>query len=376
MKINKILIISLIFAILLTVGCAKKFDLKRQDEILANDWKYPRSNTESTARIESEFGGQLNLKWKKKSPDSPIGPLAFGAGKLIMVGKNGRICFYNPNDGNYLGRYRFKRAAQTGFLVEDSLGYFSLSNKQNTFMCKNLYNRNTVWDLEVKDVTGTPIILQKNIFFSSALGELFSLDRLTGDIIWRDSVGYKCLSGPSGQGEMIVFPLDNGLLNCYNANSGDLHYSINLGEPLVSKAVIGDRIYISSVDGSMFAVDRNSGAVVWRKNYQNPIWTSPALDQGKIYFGDNAGNLIAVSENDGQILWTYNCDAVILASPIVVGNYVVFSALDKVLYCLDKSSGALASKYKFDREAEFPPISDGTSIYIAIRGGGLFCFGD
>jgi len=293
-----------------------------------------------------------------------------------LVGKNGRICFYNVNDGKYLGRYRYKRSAQTGIVVKDSLAYYGLSHRKDRFLCSNLYNRNTVWDLAVKDVTGAPIIIEKNIFFSSALGEIICLDRFTGDRIWRDSTGYKCLSGPSGQGDIVVFPLDNGLLNSYDSESGELLFSSDLGEPLTSKAVIGDRIYISSVDGTIFSIDKKSGETVWDKNFQNPIWTSPALDQGKIYFGDNAGNLLAVSEKDGYVIWTYNCDAVILASPIVVGDYVLFTALDKMLYCLDKNSGALISKYEFDREAEYPPISDGNSIYIAIRGGGLFCFGD
>lgn len=370
-------LIPIIFAtVFILSGCSKKFSLIRGTDISGSEWPFSRKSIESRASINSDFSGNLNLKWEKKAPNSPAGPLTIGAGKLILPGIKGRVCFYDIENGKYLGRYDARRGVQTGIIVVDSLAYFGVSFPQNQFICLNLHNRSRLWSLPIKDITGSPIIIDNQLYVVSALGRIYSLDYMNGDIIWKDSVGAKCLSGPSGHDNMVYFPCDDGNLLAYEASTGKRMFKSELGEPLVNKAVIGQNVYVAGSEGTFFALDAREGRVIWQTKFDNPIWTSPALQGDRLYFGDSGGLLRAIDRITGEVVWEFGCEGVILSSPIIVGNYVIFGSLDKHLYCLEKDTGKLASSREFKNDISLPALSDGQSIFVASRDGSVHCFGD
>ncbi len=368
---------TVVFAIVLGLsGCSRKFSLHRGSEIVESEWPFSRKNIEAHASINSDFDGNLNLKWEKKAPNAPAGPLTIGAGKLIFPGIKGRICFYDIESGKYLGRYDARRGVQTGIIVVDSLAYFGINFPQNQFICLNLYDRDRLWSLPIKDISGSPIIIEKLLYVVSASGRIYSLDYMNGDIVWQDSVGAKCLPGPSGHGNVVYFPCDDGKLLAYEASTGNRLFQSDLGEPLVNKVVIGQNVYVSGSEGTFFALDAIDGRIIWQTKFDNPIWTSPALHGDMLYFGDSGGKLRSIDRITGEIIWEFNCEGVILSSPIIVGNYVLFGSLDKHLYCLEKDSGKLISEREFKNDIILPVVSDGQSIFVASRDGSVFCFGD
>jgi len=361
---------------LILSGCSKHFSLARTEINAPESWPFPRQDIQARANIDSDFKGQLNLQWEKKNSEAPLGPLTIGAGKLIYCGSRHRIFFYDLETGDYLGMYKAKRGVQSGVVVADSLAYFAVGPTKNELICLNLLNTKVLWAYGLKDVTGTPIIIENRIYAGSAAGKLVCLDRKTGVLIWSYSAGARNLAGPSGDGEMVFFPQDNGTIMGLKAATGDKIFEAKLRQPLVNKAVIGDKVYISGSEGGFYALDKSSGSIVWEKTFSHPIWTSPALDEGILYFGDNGGNLRAMTGENGSVLWQFKADGVIVSSPIVVGDYLLFASLDRNLYCLDKNTGDLVSKREFKRGIDVPAVSDGNVICVAAHDGTIQCFGD
>jgi outer membrane protein assembly factor BamB len=362
--------------ILIASGCSKKFYLKPGEESSASDWSYVRGDLQSTGVLESDFNGRLNLKWEKNVSERPIGPLTIGQGNLILCGSKGRAYFFDLNTGKYLGRYKANRAIQTGMVGVDSLAYFAVGPRKDELVCLNLLNAKKIWSLGLKDVTGTPIIMEDRLYVGCARGRVYCLDRLSGNVIWQDSAGAKNLAGPSGDGGAVYFPFDDGTIEGYDAMSGETLFKTDLGQPLIAKAAVGESIYVAGAEGGFYAVDKESGRIIWTKQFDYPIWTSPALDDGVIYIGDSGGYLRALRESGGEVLWEFKGQGVILASPIVVGDYVLFASLDRSLYCLDKQTGRLISKREFKRGLHVSPVSDGNIICAASHDGTIQCFGD
>ncbi len=369
-------ILPAIMAIFLVSGCSKQFTLPRADIMTPPSWQYPRKDIGAGAVIKSDFGGQLNLIWQKKNSESPLGPLTIGAGKLIYCGSRSRIFFYDLATGDYLGMYKARYGVQSGVVVSDSLAYFAVGQTKNRLICLNLLNRKVSWAFNIKDVTGAPIIIENRLYAGSSDGKLICLNKKTGEELWQYPAEGRCLAGPSGDGEMVFFPQDNGTILGLKAATGDKIFEAELDQPLVTKAVIGEKVYLTGSEGGFFALDRSSGNIVWKKTFPYPIWTSPALDNGMLYFGDNGGNLMALAETDGETLWQFRADGVIVSSPIVVGDYLLFASLDRNLYCLDKDTGELVSKREFKRGINFPAVSDGKVICVAAHDGTIQCFGD
>ncbi|MCP4706934.1 MAG: PQQ-binding-like beta-propeller repeat protein, partial [candidate division Zixibacteria bacterium] len=274
------------------------------------------------------------------------------------------------------GKYKTRANVQTGLTVVDSLAYFASGPVKNLFVCLNLHNRKTLWRTKIKDVTGAPIIKDNRVYLASDLGWVECRDRLSGEIIWRDSVGAKSPAGPSLDEGVIYFPFDDGRLIGFDEKTGDMIVNVDLKQPLVSKVAIDGMIFISGMAGTFSALEKESGEIIWERSFEWPIWTSPAIDENMVYVGDNGGLLRALDRKDGRTLWSFRADGVILSAPISVGKYLVFASLDKYLYCVDKTTGLLNSKWKNDREIRFPAISDGESIYVISQDGLISCLGD
>lgn len=376
MKSKSTIIIILTLVVLLS-GCTKKFRLERGSEypraILPNSGGF---DGESLGKTTSGFSGKLNLKWQRKLHGQPIGPLSIGAGKLIACTTTGRIGFVDPKNGRYLGKYNARANVQTGLTVIDSLAYFAAGPIKNRLVCFNLHNRKTLWRAGIKDITGTPIIINNRIYLAADFGWVECRDRITGDIIWRDSVGAKSLAGPSFDGGVVYFPLDDGRLLGFEELTGKMIINVDLKQPLVSKVAIDGMVFISGMAGTFSALDKKTGEIIWERSFEWPIWTSPAIDENMVYVGDNGGLLRALDKKDGRTLWNFQADGVILSAPITVGNYLIFASLDKYLYCIDKKSGLLNAKWKNDREIRFPAISDGESVYVISQDGLISCLGD
>lgn len=374
---NLLLFFGLIICAILLFGCGKKFHLEREIEYKTSVVPYGGGFNNAMLPIQDGgFSGDLNVKWRSKVSGVPIGPLAIADGKLIVCTSAGRVFFFDTKDGRYLGKYKSRANVQTGLTVFDSLAYFSLAPFKNRFMCVNLHNQKTVWQAEIKDVTGSPIINNNRLYLAAASGLVECRNRIIGNLIWQDTVGAKSLAGPSCDEGIVYFPFDNGKLIGFDELTGKMIINVDLEQPLVSKVSLGNMIFVSGVAGIFSALDKKTGAIVWERSFDWPVWTSPAVDDKTVYVGDNGGFIRALDIKDGHTIWSFQTEGVILSAPIIVGNYLIFGSLDRFLYCLDKRTGLLNSKWKNKYEVRFPAISDGESIYVAAQDGSIYSLGE
>jgi outer membrane protein assembly factor BamB len=378
MKRSSIIILAKILAvisILLISGCAKKFILRDTEKLQANPWPFVRGDTDAFGRIDSDYGGQLNIKWERRFSDGPIAPMTIAAGKVIYSGNKRHIYFVDSRSGKYDGKYNIRKNSTTGVVVIDSLAYYGLSHPENEFVCTNILSRKKLWKRRLKDVTGSPIIIENRLWIGSATGMVYCFNRLTGDTMWSDSAGAKSIAGPSGNGEIIVFPFDDGKLKAYQPETGEIIFETELDRPLLAKVVVGERLYLTGATGSLIALERD-GTMAWSKNFGSPLWTTPAADKDRLYIGDNGGTFRAVRASDGHEVWNFEANGVITASAIIVGDYVLFGTLTGEFYCLDKNSGVMVAQREFKKEVRYPAVSDGELIYVASGDGTIHAFGD
>ncbi len=364
------------FLMMILGGCAKSFNLSKDLINIETDWAMARKGLNAAANMESDFNGKLDLLWAKKIGDYPIGPLSLGSNHVILSGARGKLYFVSTDSGHYNGRIKTDDPVQTGMIVIDSIGYVGIGHNENQFVALNLLNRKVLWRTPLKDVTGPPIIIDRRLYAGSAHGYVYSIDRLTGEVIWKDSVGANTLAGPSGFENMVYFPLENGTLIGYEADSGDKVFEVDLQQPLVSKVAIADHIYVTGSEGQVYAVNRMTGEIVWESSFPYPIWTAPALGGDMLVFGDNEGFLRALDASTGRLVWEFGTGGVIVASPIIVGDYVVFPSLDKNLYCVELKTGRMVSRRDLKYEIRLAPVSDGKKIFVADRRGSVQCYGN
>ncbi|MDE6542266.1 MAG: PQQ-binding-like beta-propeller repeat protein [Muribaculaceae bacterium] len=156
----------------------------------------------------------------------------------------------------------------------------------------------------------------------SATGDLltggykrFERRRPDGRLRWSyDSLFNYCQAAPVLDGEDIIFGAWDTNLRCLDARTGRLRWVWNngksanmLGPGNVVPVVTPERVYVVAPDRYMTAIDRRTGATIWRDNshrYRESLGRS--ADGTRVYAKTMDGELVAVdaSAPDFRELWT------------------------------------------------------------------------
>ena len=130
---------------------------------------------------------------------------------------------------------------------------------------------------------------------------------------------------------------------------------------------------MSSKSGSLRALDRENGELLWQLKTSAKIESSPVAIDNTVYFGATDGRLFAVNAGTAAVRWAYDTGGRINASPSIWGNRICISTYAGSLFCLDRRDGKkLWSKYfnrGFFRNESFyaSPSTDGRRIFLVSR---------
>jgi polyvinyl alcohol dehydrogenase (cytochrome) len=79
--------------------------------------------------------------------------------------------------------------------------------------------------------------------------------------------------------------------------------------------IVGNRVFVSSSSGQVYALDKATGCVAWAHTAKGPVRVTVSVGQNAkapsgwaAYFGDMSRNVTAVDANSGKPLWTVNVD--------------------------------------------------------------------
>ena len=103
-----------------------------------------------------------------------------------------------------------------------------------------------------------------------------------------------------------------------------------------SPAIDEDRVFVGLDDGKLYALDRADGSVVWSFQTHRAdvearaepddnnfgIHGTPAFDDERVYIGDYSGYLYAVDKQTGALVWEEKLGGSIGASPALHGEHV------------------------------------------------------
>jgi outer membrane protein assembly factor BamB len=128
-------------------------------------------------------------------------------------------------------------------------------------------------------------------------------------------------------------------------------------------AVVGDTVFVASMDRHLYAVDLASGKEKWRTKL-GPMKASPAVANGRVCVGDVAGLFYAVDAATGKQLWTFEAAGEITAGANFHGGNVLFGAHDSVLYCLTPA-GSKKWTYTIDGPVNGSPAVVGDRTFVA-----------
>jgi len=139
----------------------------------------------------------------------------------------------------------------------------------------------------VESMETAPIVVDGIMYITTSYNHLYALDAATGKEFWH----YKHKMGP-----VTTF--------CCGPNNRGV-------------AVMGDRLYMGTLDAKLLAFDAKTGKVLWSAQIADPEkgyseTMAPVAVDGKVLIGTNGGEygirgfVKAFDANDGKLLWTFS----------------------------------------------------------------------
>ena len=118
-------------------------------------------------------------------------------------------------------------------------------------------------------------------------------------------------------------------------------------------AVDGDKVFVADAEGTVSALDRNTGKELWQKKLSTSVGGGVTAYGGMVLLGTLAGDVIALNQEFGNELWRTRVSSEILSAPVTDGLYVAVQSIDDRLTVLDAETG----KYLWRQEALQPALT-------------------
>ncbi|MGB1684325.1 MAG: PQQ-binding-like beta-propeller repeat protein, partial [Candidatus Puniceispirillaceae bacterium] len=293
--------------------------------------------------IEIETG---NLSWRVSIEDFEddvipgiAGGLAISGSTIFVHGGGHNLAALSVEDGSVIWSQRFQLPLRGGPTIYAKKALAVTDIDANLFMLR-IDNGSVLWD-RTGLPSGTivygapsPAIYDNQIAVAAHGGELSLLDADNGDVIWSDNLAIFNPRTPlQGLGDIRAHPVhDGGLVfavsqsgrtAAFAVRSGLLLWELPIGG-IEMPWVAGDSVFIVTLDGRLYAIRRNDGAIRWVAELPGalPIGVVAAEDIPR-YVGPvvAAGKVIIVAE-DGDIL-LFNADTGALEDEADVGGRIV-----------------------------------------------------
>ena len=231
------------------------------------------------------------------------------------------------------------------------------------------------------EIVGAPLIEHDVMYIGSSDGFMHAFNvsirgqEITMERKWKFQAGSSIWSTPQVFENLLIFSsldhkiygLDLTCNTCIESGSPEWVYETG-GAVASSPLVLNGEVYIGSFDGNFYSLDALSGEEIWRfTGASNWYWGSAITDGSVIYAPSLNGSLYALNKNDGSLRWESKTKGAIVGSPAIVSDMIAYGSKDGDLYVSELSTGIVIGSCSTGDKIEAPIISDGDSVYFSVR---------
>ncbi len=272
----------------------------------------------------------------------------------ISLGDGREIWRYPAERDNNLVFYSTPAVTPDGFVIVGSAG----TNHSLIALSPNDINPDTNAPFEAWKFTGAkdywmaaPLVLENKLFAVNADGNLYVIDlqdgRSSKEATVVDLDGGRLWSSPTTDGERVYMTsLDHHVI-AVDANTYEIVWRKDLGGAVPGSAVPTEdgSLYVGSLASQLEKFDPATGNHQAVLDAENWVWSTPRLDGDTLYFSDVDGNFYSYNTSTGRPNWNpIKPDGPITASPLVREEYVLLATELGSVYAIDRDGKVLWSE--------------------------------
>ncbi len=268
-------------------------------------------------------------------------------------------------------------------LEEDTIFVASLTG---IVQARSLSDGETLWSYNTGSSMESALVYDDGrLFFMDASEVLYALDAETGKLLWRYKrrlPEYFTIKGagiPVVDGDAVYCGFSDGTLAALQIDTGEPIWTTDLSNekteftdvdtrPIVS----GDYIYTSSYAGGVFAVSRLDGVIQWQMPVES---VTRMLKRGSTLFVTSAtGRVISLDLKRRQANWSFRFERHIPVEVADFGPYLFVSTTAGPLTVLDLETGELLGRWNPSQGFNTPVVFEQRRGFVLSNGGYLYAF--
>lgn len=236
---------------------------------------------------------------------------------------------------------------ESGIYIGSDNGWFYKINHQGELVWKTYFAKTD------QGIHGTALLSKKYLWIGAYNGILYCLEKETGDIVWTIDLGDAIGSSPSFyKGQIIisvelVFPRAYGYVASVSAKDGSLNWKTPLTRAHIhsSVAIHPEKGYgvTGANNGWLFKIDLHSGQFLWTLRLKGAIKSTPLIYKDRIYVTNWGNEFVAVSE-DKKVIWSKNIRSRSQSSPTLIPDkdYLIFAThINGQLFSVSADTGKM-----------------------------------
>lgn len=179
------------------------------------------------------------------------------------------------------------------------------------------------WNFKGARLGFGPVVDENNIYFAGVDGKIVSLNKITGTLVWENSITFE--------------------------KDGKSYESSADSSPIID----GNTLYVSGTSGKIIAFEKTGGAIIWQNENKNDYPLSVWKDL--LLMSTYEGNIVALDKRTGKTVWSYQLkgnpgEMTVSEKGIFVdeynsGNYI------HTLYSINPDTGQLNWKLETGRDS-------------------------
>ena len=276
-------------------------------------------------------------KWRFPTGNTVQSLILRTADTVIFTSDTGATFFLSP-DGKLQHKIPNPVWSHHTFQVYDGVVYWA--PRLRGFGAYDIEKRRFLWDVRVNINYPVwysfPAIDEDNVYYGSnfftgrdSTLQYYALNRKTGQSVWEKRKDFEWSRLAERNADNIFY-----------RHVDLLDY--------MAPSLWRNLVIFTSGDTTVRAFDKDTGEIVWTREFETHTSSAPTIAGDRIYFGiqgDERGSegivealpkLVCISARTGEFLWDMELEGAVLSAPVISGKRMLFGTDRNMFYVLEE----------------------------------------
>jgi outer membrane protein assembly factor BamB/cell division septation protein DedD len=293
----------------------------------------------------------LETMWTSGLPDAPAWAPVHAEGRLFVALQDGHVVAVGLSDGEV--QWTIEQAV----VAQPAIGDWRLFVAgPDELMALDTRTGGRFWSIPLEAPLSAPLVWDMQWLIATLEGgTVLALRGADGETVWRRTLDASIDVPPAVAGDRVYVSLTDGGLAALSLSDGTSVWQRQLdGAP--QEVLPLDDLFVGAGDHNFYRLSHRDGSEQWRWSTGGDIVGVPVVDEKRVFFSSLDNVVWALDRASGVQRWRQPLTARPTAGPSYVRDLVVFGGLSRQIAFYEPSDGTLYGRVSVPTDLAFPPL--------------------